>query len=102
MESISAAQAGAAAKAAMTTRLVVTRLFAIVRINSLPQTFGRSGGAGRVKVAPPPVMRRCDQGTGSIEVTVRRGCGSAAAGNPFLPSPWSGRVDANEMSGGVG
>src|SRR5664279_4627232 len=90
------------AKAAITARLAVTRLFATVRIVFLPQSLrsahpGRAGNAGRVKVTPPHVMRRSVQGTGSIEVTVRQSRGGdwadgaakgelSAAGN-ILPSP---------------
>ena len=55
---------------------------------------GRSGNAGRVKVTPPHVMRRCDQGTGSIEVTVRRRQGGAwadRAAEASYPPPGGGR-----------
>src|SRR3984893_12711166 len=96
MASTSAACADTTAKAAITTRLVVTRLFAIVRMHSLPQISGRSGGTRRVKGAPPLVMRRCDQGTGSIEVTVRRGQGAAGAGKHFT-LPWRGPGGEGEV-----
>ena len=56
----SAARAGTAASAATTTRLVVTRHFAIIRMISLPKSrrtrSRRDGDArGQAIVAPPPV-----------------------------------------------
>src|ERR1700712_4757420 len=96
-----------AAKAAITTRLAGARLLAIDRMVSLRQIIvqraqhpGRSGNAGRVQVTPPHVMRRFDQGTGSIEVTVRQSQGGAWAGKAcrsLLLSPGGESESARDL-----
>ena len=63
----SAARTGSAASAVNTTRLVVKKLFAINRMDSL---LIRWPDGNARKCPSPPVMRRSDRATGSIEVSM--------------------------------
>src|SRR5258707_6879291 len=76
LASRSAACACAAASPARTTRLVVTRLLAIDRMDSLLEP---STGRRRAKSPSPLVMRRGGEATGSIGVSVWLASGGTAA-----------------------
>src|SRR5260221_2652647 len=76
LASRSAACACAAASPARTTRLVVTRLLAIDRMDSLLEP---STGRRRAKSPSPLVMRRGGEATGSIGVSVWLASGGETA-----------------------
>src|SRR5450631_3765010 len=89
---MSAALAGTAANAVKNTRLVVTRRFAAIGMISLPQLSARrrqdwnwSGRARRMEMVSPPVVRRCDERIGSIEVSVRHGWSGPRPLSSLLP-----------------
>src|SRR6266702_6503209 len=76
--STSAAHDGTATTAVTRTRLVVARHLAIVRIKSLPADID-APPPGRAKTCHAIVVRRGREGTGSIGVSVGRGCGGTMA-----------------------